>query len=311
VQLGKAKKSKAPAKGKPAPYVESLFNDPGEVIKTPSTKTTAYQRLLRNRKWMSRLLLTILILFPLTLFMWLDALLVPPVAKTVAQSPTENKAYLYVGQVYIEHLLASKATPLPKASFVGIYSVKNLGGNTQDVSYLVASHTEIATLTVEMQNGGVLEGPSLHILGGGVPGQPDGISAPSPWPTLRNVVSSPTVSTAFTQALDGWAQAFTTGTPSQIALAVGDANALDHYQPLSGVSQMQSVTVDYTYQAPKATQDLTEVTMTLKMRGVTQPVQLTYDLLVERALSSAPTIVAWGPPGSGPTLVPYQNAHKG
>jgi hypothetical protein len=32
------------------------------------------------------------------------------------------------------------------------------------------------------------------------------------------------------------------------------------------------------------------------------------DVLVERASTAAPVVVAWGPSGSGPMLRPYQNA---
>jgi len=138
------------------------------------------------------------------------------------------------------------------------------------------------------------------------------VVASSPWPNLNGVAQSPTISGPLTQALNGWAHAYATGSPSQLALTVGDPNALDHYTPLSGVSQVQSVTVDFSYSNPKANtgQSLLEVTLTVSMNHVSQPVQLTYDLLVERTNSAAPTIVAWGPPGSGPSLTPYQNAHK-
>jgi len=310
VRSAKAKKKAQVQNNRP----DNLFNDPVEkLVKVPSDKTSAYQRLLRSRKWMSRLLLSILILFPLTLFMLMDSYATKGTAlSTASLAPTEGKANLYNAQVFVQHLLASKATPVANASFLGFASVNTLGGGAEDVSCLVASHTETATLTVEMQGGNVLEGPSLNIIGGGVPGQPEGVTANSPWPTLRGVSQSPTISGPLTQALNGWANSYATGTSSQLALTVGDANALDHYTPLTGVSQMRNVVVDFGYTSPKASngQSLLEVTMTLEMAHVKQPVQLTYDLLVERASSAAPTIVAWGPPGTGPNLVPYQNAQK-
>ena len=37
--------------------------------------------------------------------------------------------------------------------------------------------------------------------------------------------------------------------------------------------------------------------------------QTTLDLLVERAHTAAPVVIAWGPPGSGPTLTAHQNGH--
>jgi hypothetical protein len=58
------------------------------------------------------------------------------------------------------------------------------------------------------------------------------------------------------------------------------------------------------------------VTVSLLWKGEKAPAfgsstsgpQTTMDLLLERADTAAPVVVAWGPPGSGPGLVPYQNA---
>lgn len=165
------------------------------------------------------------------------------------------------------------------------------------------------------------------------PGPPS-IASPSsdgPWPGIN---ATATVSSTVAQAIQGWAQAYTSGSPSALHLAVGDPSSADFYQPLSGVA---SVTATPTWAAPVGSKssdaEIVEVDLAITWSSQTSATSgvsgtsgttgvsglsgssgsssltpMTMDVLVERASSAAPVVVAWGPPGSGPTLTPYANA---
>jgi hypothetical protein len=141
-----------------------------------------------------------------------------------------------------------------------------------------------------------------------------------PWPGLLATSSAPP---AVTQAVQSWADAYTSGNPATLALAVGDPNTADHYTPLSGVAAVSASVIEAAPVAA-ATADEMTVEVNLDITWSDQPTnrqtansqstpvnpqgpQTTLDLLVERAHTAAPVVAAWGPPGSGPTLYAYQN----
>jgi hypothetical protein len=161
---------------------------------------------------------------------------------------------------------------------------------------------------------------------------PPGMSSPAssgPWPGIQATSS---VSSAVTQAIQGWAQAYTSGSSSELHLAVGDPSGADTYRPLSGVA---SVSTSIPWAAPigpaRSGEMIAQVDLAItwdhsgsRSAGVSgtsgvsgvsgnsgTPTPSALDVLVERANSAAPVVVAWGPPGSGPTLTPYSNAVHG
>ncbi|MHB8319949.1 MAG: hypothetical protein ACYDEP_12100 [Acidimicrobiales bacterium] len=99
-------------------------------------------------------------------------------------------------------------------------------------------------------------------------------------------------------------------------MSVGDPNTTHAYIPLSGVTSATD-TVVAAANRPGGAQ-IVQIALTIVWNGEstttttspsgTTPPQTTMDLLIERANTAAPVVVAWGPPGSGPTLKPYQNA---
>jgi len=157
-----------------------------------------------------------------------------------------------------------------------------------------------------------LGGPSLTI----EPPTPSANADPSgPWPGIQ---STSTVSGPVSQAINGWLTAYTSGSSSSLGLSVGDPNSAHAYLPLSGVSSATD-TVTAAASRPGGA-EIVEITINIvwngqsaaaaaaaSQNGVTPP-QTTMDLLVERANTAAPVVVAWGAPGSGPTLKPYENA---
>ena len=166
----------------------------------------------------------------------------------------------------------------------------------------------------------VLSGPSLTPLP-----QPDQDLARNagPWPGRASVQPTAPV----TAAVRVWATAFTSGDPAALRLSVGDPDPGRGYLPLTGVAGARttvgSATVldaatvvvrvelavtwaaaaagETTAAAPAGTADPGSAA------GVAPPV-VGFDVLVTGADGAAPRVVAWGGPGTGPELTPFQNA---
>lgn len=127
-------------------------------------------------------------------------------------------------------------------------------------------------------------------------------------------------------AVNGWAKAFTSGDPTTLRLNVSDPAANHSYVPLTGVSGVEAGSItggsvpilDQNDNVSKATPKILIVQVQLKLTwtaaaevpagGNTGNALITYDLLVEKADTAAPVIVAWGGAGSGPDLIRYGNA---
>lgn len=137
-------------------------------------------------------------------------------------------------------------------------------------------------------------------------------SSDSPWPGLTVGSAADPVTTA----VQGWATAFTGGDAAVLRQVVGDPDNAHSYLPLSGVGAVTVAIGNAAIPAEGAAADhlLVRVTVTPAPVGSANgdasvtPVGFTYDLLVEHASTAAPVVIAWGAPGSGPTLSPYQNA---
>ena len=127
--------------------------------------------------------------------------------------------------------------------------------------------------------------------------------------------------------LNNWLAAYTSGSDAALHLAVGDPNPAHTYVALSGVRQASYTVLAAAPVGKPADGDLAvEISLSLVwdhehvaspelagMNGTSgSPArQTTMDLLVAHASSAAPVVVAWGPPGSGPSLRPYENAIGG
>jgi hypothetical protein len=125
--------------------------------------------------------------------------------------------------------------------------------------------------------------------------------------------------------MSGWLDAYVSGSSSQLAVAVGDPDTSHHYRALQGVA---SANFSVLYAAPREAPNvapapnnsspdalLVEVSLNIQWNGekalapntsVDGP-PTTTDLLIERANTAAPVVVAWGQPGTGPSLKPYGN----
>ncbi|MGN7187044.1 hypothetical protein [Microbacterium enclense] len=136
----------------------------------------------------------------------------------------------------------------------------------------------------------------------------------TPWPGWSTVTTSSSVSSA----VQAWATAFTSGDAAALRLAVGDPNSDHTYLTLSGAS-VKSASVGQAAAQPDekgnapAKPDTVIARVTLQLvwgasSSTTSAPSVTYDLLIENASSGSPRVVAWGGPGAGATLKPYQNA---
>ena len=129
-------------------------------------------------------------------------------------------------------------------------------------------------------------------------------------------------------AVNAWATAFTSGDPAKLRLATGDTDGNNSYMPLTGVSSVSAKVVNSAYIPPENTEDykpgaptpnmIAQVELTIEWIGApeledgeTNRTTITYDVLLQKADTASPVVVAWGGPGSGPTLKPFQNALVG
>lgn len=149
-------------------------------------------------------------------------------------------------------------------------------------------------------------------------------SSLTPWPTLESSTATEGAETA----IKAWAEAFTSGDPAALLNVVGDERGGVSYVPLSGLTfDIENYSIDAVAGIFGDDQDRTEpsvvpekmivsVTFEGQWAGVqtdvtTQSPQFTYDLLISRANTASPRVVAWGGYGSGSWLKEYGNAVKG
>lgn len=321
---------KSPKKSKATTPLDWDLTD--DLIPRPGLPPT--DRIVRRQRWMRRYVATSAVTLPLVLFISFVAVANSKGTGTTSagiasatSSPGRTAATLEMDQWLGQH-----PSPLPGAS------VLEWDGATQYPAPAGAPSSDwpmeldhftlrvgrganprlyLATVEVVIQSNGAtaLGGPSIS---------PDVATAATgatlsngPWPGIvaQNQVTNPVQG-----AINGWLSAYTSGSASQLRLAVGDSTTDGAYVPLSGVT---SATDSVTYDAPRAAPNspassgtasaaIVEVNLSLQWRGESAPASggppTTLDLLVERANTSAPVVVAWGPAGTGPYLTPYQNA---
>jgi hypothetical protein len=142
------------------------------------------------------------------------------------------------------------------------------------------------------------------------------------WPNLTTAgLNKITTTDAVTQAANAWVEAFTSGNPDKLRLAVGDTAGNHSYVPLAQATASDIRVVEVA--APKKTGTdadekapssvVARVSFGIKWTGqnvehASALSRVTYDVLIERAETNAPIIVAWGGTGTGEILKPYGNA---
>jgi hypothetical protein len=144
-----------------------------------------------------------------------------------------------------------------------------------------------------------------------------------PWFGLSSAAPPKSV----TDAITAWAKVYTSGDPDALRLAVQDSDGQHTYVPLSNVAD-HSITVTRSAFLPDSNAEpgtpvissskmIVQVTLSIRWVGAAIPQpgdkapSITLDLLILNADGAAPIVVAWGGPGSGPTLTAYVNALNG
>ncbi|GAB2733806.1 hypothetical protein [Nocardioides pakistanensis] len=130
-------------------------------------------------------------------------------------------------------------------------------------------------------------------------------------------------------AVWAWAQAYTSGDPDALRLAVGDPDGEHSYIPLVGatftgvkINQAAALWPEDASAEDRRTlmpeQVVLNVTADVYWDGAKadslgryETAEVSYDLLVTAADTAAPRVVAWGGSGTGPALDPYANAVTG
>lgn len=153
-------------------------------------------------------------------------------------------------------------------------------------------------------------GPSLAYK---APASSDGWDDGSPWPGINSEVD--VIGDSVKTAVAAWAKAYASGDPAQLRQVTGDEDSSHAYIPLYNVAD---ITTEVEDGAPlewgKTDTVIANVQMaitwqnqpTVENSETTIPVSM--DVLVERADTGSPVVVAWGPSGTGPTLQKFGNA---
>lgn len=253
------------------------------------------------------------------------------------QTSTTTDLAAAQAQVQVERWIAGEPSPLPGGrvvAYTGATTKTPAPDKGSDepplpvTSYgfvLTDTAGNLYTTSVEMQTsperGAVPIGtPAL------VPVPPSDTTAAGsvwPWPGVEQGSARP----AFTVAVDAWSKAYTSGSPEALKQTVGDPSEDRSYMPLSGLtfttpavgqvgalwaedqdksivgSTPRQVMLRVTFQAVWAGQSTTAT-------GGKGAATMTYDLLLDRADTAAPAVVAWNAPGTA-ALTPYSNAVTG
>jgi hypothetical protein len=144
------------------------------------------------------------------------------------------------------------------------------------------------------------------------------LSGAKPWYGL----AQGSVPQPVTTAINAWAVAYTGGNPDALRLAVQDDDGTRNYVPLYNVAAFTVASGEAAALAeadPEAapTRMLVQVKLAVQWtaQGALEPgvrvPAITYDLLILRANTAAPVVVAWGAAGTGPTLKAFSNAISG
>lgn len=219
--------------------------------------------------------------------------------------------------------LHATPAPVPGGEFLAwvdaetTTSPKPTNETAQTEPYRVETHTMTvssttgylyeSTVTLAVSKSGgttVLAEPSL------VPRAPGGDGPDTQlWPRLEQTSASGDVEAAITS----WAAAYSSGDPVALGQSVGDKTLGHTYVPLVG-AKLSDISVSGA--AKKGDQLVVAITAALNWDGApvedgTTVARVAYDLLIKDPATAAPVVIAWGGPGTGPTLKAGTNAITG
>lgn len=259
----------------------------------------------------------------------------PVVAAQQSQLTSETKP---AAMLAVQTWLAQNPSPLPGGqllSWDGVdiqaqpdISVNPDNGQTTEKQGLQLHHMTVAASTGQVFDTTVQVGYS-KFRGAQVIGLPTLIPrAPddkAQWPNLTSWPNRTKVtpSDAAVQAVNAWVDAFTSGNPDKLRLAVGDTADNRSYVPLTQVTA-SAVNVPEAAaridpkadSSTKPSEIIARVTFAVQWQGqalgqAQTPSRVSYDVLIKKADTAAPVVVAWGGVGTGESLTQYMNAVEG
>lgn len=277
-------------------------------------------------------------LLPITLFADLAMFVNTSPTTTAAAAPDRFAETRSLAIVTVRTWLGGAPSPLPGGTLVGWdkatvrrYTPPKRSSDTPyrlETHYLTLATSSGALFTTTVQvavdrthGPRVLGTPTL------LPSPPfDTAWDANPYPSNDPINATSDVKAA----VDSWATAFTSGDPAVLRQAVGDKTSAHSYVPLVGarlsdlnISGAYVVGYDRDKADPNAKATTVFVTIDASIEWATAPssgtgpadsttkAMVRFDLLVTGAATAAPVVVAWGGPGTGPSLRPYANAVTG
>ncbi len=307
----------------------------GEVVsEAPRAKVESERSKTAKQFALKVLIWSILLTWPILALSAVKSMVSPPQAPPAPEAPQLTSPGRFAAEQRIKEWLAGDPTPLPGGRIISFdgstavvsSSIKDLNGQTK----VVASGPPNTKVTTEnftladssgrgfkasVQVATDVIGGSTAISGVSLMPAPAPLALDyagmSPWPGLA-IQSNP--SSGIQTAVKAWLAAYTGGDDDALRQIVGDTDATHVYRALRDVETAtgearQTAGLDAT-----GSKALVRVEVALKWKGTAKPEQTktpvlsTFDLLVDRADSGAPTVVAWGAPGAGPELKAYANA---
>ncbi|MEJ7648605.1 MAG: hypothetical protein WKF57_06060 [Nakamurella sp.] len=280
----------------------------------------------KRSKWMRRAVFSSVLLVPvmaITMILILGGKAANETPAAAAMSSSQGQA---AATATLQQWLAQTPAPIPGGrilSWAGASMTtapapadgSSVGYPTEIDYFIVADQTGVmyrSSLLVSLDPSGaaqVISLPSLELM---PTARGDGVGAFAEWGGLRSVGSNPSLDAA----VQNWASAYAGGDPDTLRLAVGDPDAEHAYLPLTGVSAVTSQVTGAVSTAPAPSSDNSTLIARVQMQlqsPTSKPdtaawPQISFDILIQRADSAAPQIVAWGAPGTGLALTAYQNA---
>lgn len=256
----------------------------------------------------------------------------PAQVQSSVDSPTKSTA-----MIEVRNWLAADPSPLPGGTVLSWDGAKNQqeykittaeNGDTIEQQGIELHKISVTTPSGAIFTTTVQVGYS-PVRGAQVIGKPTLLpTAPNDtgsWPNLKTwpglVAATP--SDAVQQSVRAWVTAFTSGDPNSLRLTVGDTQAGRSYVPLvqanaTNVSLVEAASFknDDGTTNPEPDRIVARVTFNVTWDG--QDVgsgarlgELTYDVLIDKANTAAPAVVAWGGAGTGESLTPFTNAVEG
>ncbi|MFE6966752.1 hypothetical protein ACFVAJ_16710 [Agromyces sp. NPDC057679] len=180
--------------------------------------------------------------------------------------------------------------------------------------------SEVAVAVSKREGAVALSTPSLSPLAPSATGW----ASTGTWYGLQTATASDEVQVAVTD----WAEAFASGDPGVLRQRVGDEASNHSYMPLNGVASVEASVItagsrpvieDGVVSDDDPKELIAQVQLKLvwldsegnprndKQNSSGNSV-ITYDVLIAKANTASPQVVAWGGPGSGTSLEKFQNA---